>query len=207
MDKNSFSCISERPSTTHSVRTNDSRKGGKKQTLSSATKPKTVEQPKKVQGQRGQQIVHEDITPTASPTRDTTKDTTQDTYTSDETTPRSVIERERKKAPQKSASSRTKQLQSKTATGASPRQEKAVEKPPSLTPRQIQAQVQQERRLELLQHERPVIDRVPFSQMDTPFAQREAVKEYKEIAVGSGSDETILASDAETAATRGSVNR
>ena len=63
-----------------------------------------------------------------------------------------------------------------------------------------QAQMQQDRRLEVQQQDRQVLERIPFS-------QREAIKEYKEIAVGSGSDETILASDAETAATRGSVNR
>ena len=198
--------FSERPSTTHSVRTNDSRRGGKKQTVTSATKPKTVEQPKN-QAKRGRQIVDDDITPTASPTRDTTKDTTQETYTSDETTPRSVIERERKKL----AGSRTKQPQAKTA--ASPRPSVVAEKPKPVTPMHTDAQVQQERRLELLQHDPQTLERIPFSQREAiqrEAIKREAVKEYKEIAVGSGSDETILASDAETAATRGSkgsVNR
>lgn len=197
----------ERPSTTHSVRMNDSRRGNKKQLVSSATKPKTVEQPKN-QAKKGRQIIDDDITPTASPTCDLTKDTTQETYTSDETTPRSVIERERKK----SSGGRTKQTQNKTA--ASPRPEIVAEKKPQpMTPRQAEAQAQQERRLELLQHDRQVLERIPFSQREVlhrEAIQREAVKEYKEIAVGSGSDETILASDAETAATRGSkgsVNR
>ena len=159
-----------------------------------------MEQPKQ-QAKRGRQIVTDDITPTASPTRDTT----QETYTSDETTPRSVIERERKK----SAGTRAKQPQSKTAAGS------GTEKPKPVTPRHAEAQVQQERRLELLQHDRPTLERMPPSLSQREAMQREAitrggVKEFKEIAVGSGSDETIIASDAETAATRGSrgsVNR
>ena len=198
--------FSERPSTTHSVRTNDSRRAGsnKKQTVTSTTKPKTVEQPKQ-QAKRGREIITDDITPTASPTRDTT----QETYTSDETTPRSVIERERKKA----SGTRAKQPQVKAP--ASPRPVTGTDRHKPDTPRHAEAQVQQERRLELLQHDRQTLERMPPSLSQRGAMQREAitrggVKEFKEIAVGSGSDETIIASDAETAATRGSrgsVNR
>ena len=120
-----------------------------------------------------------------------------------------MIERERKK----SAGTRAKQPQSKTE--ASPRPGAGTDKPKPVASRHADAQVHQERRLELLQHDRQTLERMPPSLSQREAMQREAitrggVKEFKEIAVGSGSDETIIASDAETAATRGSrgsVNR
>ena len=188
--------VSERRSV-QSIRSNDSKRGTKKQMVKSSAKPRTVEQ-SKLPDKRGRQSVDDDITPTASPTRDTTKDTTQETYTSDETTPRSVIERERKKLTQKNAMSQP------TKTSPSPRGEMSVEAPRP-------ASLQQDRRLEIQKQDRQVLERLPQDRQILerlpPFSQREAVKEFKETAVGSGSDETILASDAETAATRGSVNR
>lgn len=149
---------------------------------------------------RGNEMTDESTTSTMSRTRDTTQDltqdTTQDSYTSDETTPRSVIERERKQARLKQQSRPNQETRTKRAP--SPVTEVA---PPQNVTTPLKAA-----RSEV--HPNKLLDSTLDSSPERPSVEtKEASKPiYVDRSIGSGSEETILASDAETAATRGSVN-
>ncbi|XP_052788988.1 uncharacterized protein LOC128223703 isoform X2 [Mya arenaria] len=204
------------------------------ETSTSKSGSKVNRQPSKTQGQgqgqgqvgvRGQQGRRKgDVTDTDTSlslslardtTRDLTHDTTEDTYTSDETTPRSVIERERKQA--------------RIARQQAPPQEDGVTKAPATvtqaappkratTPvKAKKSEVHPKRLHDSSMELSPETGLVRGPEMRLPLGlPTRAVRgpdltkpKYVDRSIGSGSEETILASDAETAATgatRDSVN-
>ncbi|XP_045200672.2 uncharacterized protein LOC123554492 isoform X3 [Mercenaria mercenaria] len=153
-------------------------------------------------GRRFGEMTDESTTSTMSTrdiTQDLTQDTTQDSYTSDETTPRSVIERERKQAKLKQQSRPNQETKTKRAP--SPATEVA---PPQRVTTPLKAS-----RSEV--HPKKILDSTLDSSPEPPRIERQAAlkPKYVDRSIGSGSEETILASDAETAATgatRGSAN-
>ncbi|XP_060552323.1 uncharacterized protein LOC132713685 isoform X4 [Ruditapes philippinarum] len=209
---------SERPSTVQSKRKEKIQATPKKSQESSKSGSKVTTKQGRGQSQqqgRGQsqtptrggdrrrgEMTDESTTSTMSTrdvTQDMTQDTTQDSYTSDETTPRSVIERERKQAKLKQQSRPNQET--KTKRGPSPAMEMA---PPPRNTTPVKAA-----RSEV--HPKRLLDSTLDSSPERPRAEpRRALKpKYVDRSIGSGGEETILASDAETAAsgaTRGSAN-
>ncbi|KAL4219291.1 hypothetical protein ACF0H5_021871 [Mactra antiquata] len=170
--------------------------------------PRGQGQGRRQEVRRGREVTDESNTSTLSrtdATQDLTQDTTQDTYTSDETTPRSVIERERKQAKQKQQ--QQQQSRPKDETQAKTVQSAQMEvSPPQRNVTPVKAA-----RSEM--HPKKLLDSTLESN-PSPDAQLRSYRankgrQYMDRSIGSRSEETILASDAETAATaatRDSVN-
>ncbi|XP_052221934.1 uncharacterized protein LOC127838312 isoform X2 [Dreissena polymorpha] len=141
------------------------------------------------------------VSPTRDTTRDVTQDTTADTYTSDETTPRSVIERERRQVKQRDQAPPAEDGPLKP--GPSP----ATQAPPperTITP--VKAKKSEMHPKKLHNSSLEVPPAVCAGLVQQPVMTQ---PKYVDRSIGSGSEETILASDAETAATsatRDSVN-